>query len=113
MNRFTMYRRNVPTETHDANQRNAPNEPQFEGVVFTDGRVAMRWLTAKRSVSVWDSLGDMLAIHGHPEYESELVWHDKPPCVYCADRAMSCFYDQGCLGCINRMGEPPARSVES
>lgn len=75
MKRFTMYRRNVP-ETHDENQRNPPDEPQFEGVVFSDGRVALRWLTAKRSVSVWDSLDDMLAIHGHPEYDSELVWHD-------------------------------------
>ncbi len=79
MKRFTMFRRNVPNETHDENQRNAPDEPQFEGVVFTDGKVAIRWLTAKRSVSVWDSLADMLAIHGHPEYGSEMVWHDAPP----------------------------------
>lgn len=70
---FTMYRRAIPG-THDDNQANPPNEPQFEGVVFSDGRVAVRWLTAKRSVSVWDSMEDMLAIHGHPEYGSELVW---------------------------------------
>lgn len=74
MRLFTMYRKNVPTETHDENQRNAPDDPQFQGVVFDDGRVAVRWLTAKRSVSVWDNLEDMLAIHGHPEYGSELVW---------------------------------------
>ena len=76
MRRFTMFRRNVPDETHDANQKNPPDEPQFEGVVFTDGSVAIRWRTAKRSTSLWDSLEDMLAIHGHPEYGSELVWHD-------------------------------------
>lgn len=76
MKLFTMFRRNVPDATHDANQKNAPDEPQFEGVVFTDGRVAIRWLTAKRSVAVWDSMDDMLAIHGHPEYGSELVWHE-------------------------------------
>ena len=89
MKLFTMYRRAVPTDTHDENQRNAPDEPQFQGVVFDDGRVAVRWLTAKRSVSVWDSVEDMLAIHGHPEYGSELVWHQPPypegivvgPCV--------------------------------
>lgn len=75
--RFTMYRRADISATHDANQANAPDEPQFEGVLFSDGRVALRWLTAKRSVSVWDSLEDMLAIHGHPEYQSELVWHDR------------------------------------
>lgn len=75
---FTMYRRNVPSETHNENQRNAPDEPQFEGVVFSDGRVAIRWLTAKRSTSTWDSMDDMLAIHGHPEYGSELVWNAAP-----------------------------------
>lgn len=77
MRRFTMYRRDAERfEHHDANQLNAPDEPQFEGVVFSDGKVAVRWLTAKRSVSVWDDLEDMMAIHGHPEYGSELVWED-------------------------------------
>lgn len=78
MKLFTMYRRAVPTLTHDENQRNAADEPQFQGVVFDDGRVAVRWLTAKRSVSVWDNMEDMLAIHGHPEYGSELVWEATP-----------------------------------
>jgi hypothetical protein len=71
-----MYRKNVPTDTHDENQRNAPDEPQFEGVVFNDGKVVVHWLTAVRSISVWDSMDDMLKIHGHPEYDSELRWMD-------------------------------------
>jgi hypothetical protein len=71
-----MYRRSVP-DTHNSDQKNAEDEVQFEGVVFSDGRVAVRWLTAKRSTSVWDSMEDMLAIHGHPEYDSELVWLDE------------------------------------
>ena len=70
---FVMYRRNVPKETHNAFQTNDPSEPQFEGVIFSDGSVAIRWCTAKRSTSIWDSFDDMMAIHGHPEYESELV----------------------------------------
>lgn len=73
---FTMYRRADLSATHDSNQANPADEPQFEGVVFSDGRCALRWLTPKASVSVWDSLDDALAIHGHPEYDSELVWHD-------------------------------------
>lgn len=77
MRRFTMYRRAVPLATHDENQRNAPDEPAFEGVVFSDGSVALRWRTAIRSTSVWASLEDALKIHGHPEYESELVFHDE------------------------------------
>jgi hypothetical protein len=76
MRTFTMYRRANLSATHDANQANAADEPQFEGVVFADGTVAVRWLTAKRSTSVWASLEDVLAIHGHPEYESELIWND-------------------------------------
>ena len=73
---FTMYRRDVPDATHDENQKNASDRPQFEGVVFTDGTVAIRWMTAKCSTAIWPSMDDMLAIHGHPEYGSELFWHD-------------------------------------
>ena len=71
---FTMFRTHVPDATHNSDQKNLPDVPQFEGVVFSDGRVAVRWLTARRSVSVWDSMDDLLAIHGHPEYGSVLVW---------------------------------------
>ncbi len=74
MRLFVMYRRNVPTDTHDENQRNAPDEIQFEGVQFTDGSVAVRWRTAIHSTSIWASMDDLLKIHGHPEYGSELVW---------------------------------------
>jgi hypothetical protein len=74
MRTFTMYRRLDISATHDQNQTNPPSDPQFEGVVFSDGKVAIRWLMAKRSVAVWDSLEDMMAIHGHPEYGSELIW---------------------------------------
>jgi len=71
---FTMYRRGDLSLTHNEKQVNPPNEPQFEGVVFSDGKVVIRWLTTCRSVSVWDSFEDMMAIHGHPEYDSEIVW---------------------------------------
>lgn len=74
-----MYRRDVARfGRHDEVQMNPEDEPQFEGVEFSDGTVAVRWLTAKRSTAVWASLDDMLAIHGHPEYGSEIVWHDGP-----------------------------------
>ena len=77
MRRFTMYRRNVPDETHNEFQKNKPEEPQFEGVQFADGKVVIRWLTATGSIAIWDSMEDMLIIHGHPEYGSELIWHDR------------------------------------
>lgn len=36
-----------------------------EGVVFTDGKVAIRWRGPVASTVVWDSIEDALQIHGH------------------------------------------------
>jgi predicted nuclease with TOPRIM domain len=77
MRSFVMYRHNVPTDTHDENQRNAPDEIQFEGTVFSDHTVVIRWMTAVPSTSVWASMNELMKIHGHPEYDSELVWLDE------------------------------------
>ena len=74
MKTFRMYRTVDISATHDINQVNPLDEIQFEGAVFSDGKVVIRWLTKKRSVAVWDSMEDMLAIHGHPEYGSKLIW---------------------------------------
>lgn len=78
MRRFTMYRKGDLSATHNDQQSNPPDVPQFEGVVFSDGTVAIRWLTALRSTSVWADLGTAMGVHGHPEerYQSEIVWHD-------------------------------------
>lgn len=78
--RFTAFRRNLAQRgTHNPDQMNAEDEPQFEGVIFSDGTVAIRWLTACKSTSVWASLDDMLRIHGHPEYGTDFVWSDDAP----------------------------------
>lgn len=38
-----------------------------EGVVFEDGKVALRWLVENmpRSTVVWDSIRDAISVHGH------------------------------------------------
>lgn len=36
-----------------------------EGVVFSDGRVALRWFGEHRSTVLWDSLHSVEVIHGH------------------------------------------------
>lgn len=38
-----------------------------EGVVFSDGRVALRWVAHEhtRSTVLWDAVEDVLTIHGH------------------------------------------------
>jgi hypothetical protein len=64
---------------HTPDQLNEPDAPQYQGVVFADGTVAMRWLTARRSHSVWSSFGEMFDVHGHPEYGTRIVWPDGAP----------------------------------
>lgn len=59
---------------HSADTLNTPELPQYQGVIFADGTCVMRWLTVKRSWSVWDSFAEAFAVHGHPEYGTRIVW---------------------------------------
>lgn len=36
-----------------------------EGVQFTDGKVAARWLTPTATIELADSIADFVTIHGH------------------------------------------------
>lgn len=36
-----------------------------EGVEFTNGVVVLRWLTDKSSIAIYDSIADVIDIHGH------------------------------------------------
>jgi hypothetical protein len=75
--RFTAYRRNIAERgSHNHFQMNPNDVPQFEGAIFTDGTVVVRWLTACTSHSIWNNLQDLLNIHGHPEYGTDIIWHD-------------------------------------
>ena len=77
MIRFTAYRRNMDTmETHNDQQKNPESEPQYQGVIFSDGTCVLRWLTPLRSHSVWNSFYEAMGVHGHPEYGTEIDWHD-------------------------------------
>jgi hypothetical protein len=77
--RFTAYRPLVAEKgNHTHTQMNAPEEVQYEGVVFSDGSCALRWRTAVNSTSLWASFEDAMEIHGHPEYGTRIVFHDEP-----------------------------------
>ena len=76
MKRFQAYRADPPEGYRESGVANAPGEIQFEGIVFDDGTCAVRWLTQFRSTSVWASLEDLLAVHGHPEYGTVIDWLD-------------------------------------
>ena len=71
---FIGYRPSPPAEYYEQGAANPPDEPQYEGVLFTDGTVAIRWLTEYRSHSVWASYVDFYNIHGHPEYGTLIKW---------------------------------------
>jgi len=78
--RFLAYRYNMDNrETHSAMQKNDETEPQYEGVIFSDGTVALRWLTPLRSTSIWPDIATALGVHGHPEYDTNIIWFDGPP----------------------------------
>lgn len=44
-----------------------------EGVEFTDGTCAMRWLTGTSSTAIYASVDDVVDIHGHGG-KTRLVW---------------------------------------
>ncbi|HEY2101468.1 MAG TPA: hypothetical protein VGH72_33730 [Pseudonocardia sp.] len=79
MFRFQGYRPNPPEEYRAKGIAAPPDEVQYEGIVFGDGTVVLRWTTAYRSHSVWASFADFEQVHLHPEYGSYLVWHDGLP----------------------------------
>ncbi len=45
------------------------------GVVFTDGHVALRWTSDFPATSLWNSIDDLLAVHGHGDATS-IEWLD-------------------------------------
>ena len=48
----------------------------MEGVQFSDGRVACRWVTElPRSGVTWDSIGEAVQVHGH-DGNTVLEWVD-------------------------------------
>jgi len=79
MKRFVCYRPRPPQEYTAKGLANPPGEPQFEGVVFSDGTCSVRWLTAQASHSVWGSWADLDRVHGHPEYGTVIKWLDGEP----------------------------------
>ena len=49
-----------------------------EGILFSDGIVAMRWITEHKSTCVYDSITEVVAIHGHGG-RTVVVWQDFGP----------------------------------
>jgi hypothetical protein len=52
--------------------------PVVEGVQFTNGWCAVRWLSAKTSLCFYQSLDEVKAIHGHGD-RTEIIVQDLAP----------------------------------
>ena len=74
---FSVYRRGDISDTHTEGQGNAPDEVQFDGVIFDDDTTVILWNTEVRSTAVFECFDDLLEIHGHPEYSSEFYFEDE------------------------------------
>ena len=48
-----------------------------EGVVFSNGHVALTWLSKFPSVNIYDSIEDVELIHGH-EGSTKIIFDDDP-----------------------------------
>lgn len=46
-----------------------------EGIVFSDGKVAIEWLSESPSTNIYNSLTDVERIHGH-EGRTQIVFDD-------------------------------------
>lgn len=80
MRRFEVYRRGDLSATHNNGLQGPAEIPQYEGVQFTDGTVVVRWRTAFRSTSFWNSFDELMSVHGHlndARYQTEVVWIDE------------------------------------
>lgn len=69
--------KNLKSEVDTANY-NPADEPQFEMCVFSDGRVAQRWLVGAGSSVWWDKIEHLYGVHiyAHPDYGTRIEWSD-------------------------------------
>jgi hypothetical protein len=83
MRTFKGLRPNPPEEYTKAGITNAGVTADYEGVIFSDGTVVIRWLTEFRSHSIWKDYATFYRVHGHPEYGTVIEFEDGnlPPWV--------------------------------
>lgn len=76
MRTFTGYRPNPPEEYADKGITNSGFSPDYQGVIFDDGTVVIRWMTQFKSHSVWTDWNNFYQVHGHPEYGTKIDFDD-------------------------------------
>lgn len=74
---FIGYRPQPPQDYAEKGITNSGGEADYEGVIFSDGTVVIRWRTQYKSHSVWAGWEDFYRVHCHPEYGTEIVFGDE------------------------------------
>lgn len=71
---FRGYRINPPQHYVEEGLTNGPFDPDYEGIIFSDGGVCVHWLTLEGSYELFKGMEDFEKIHLHPEYGTKIVW---------------------------------------
>lgn len=58
-----------------------------EGAIYSNTKIVLSWLTVHKSMCIYDSLAEMMAIHGHGS-KTRLMWDDEPPAPKPAKRTV-------------------------
>lgn len=73
---FKGYRPKPPAHYLEAGLANGGVVPDYEGIVFSDGTTAVRWMTKVRSTAIFGSFAEFSSIHGHPDYGTRIEFED-------------------------------------
>lgn len=76
MRTFEGWRPQPPQEYAAKGITNAGAAPDYQGVIFSDGTVCIRWCTEYKSHSTWQCWADFHRVHGHPEYGTLIKFSD-------------------------------------
>jgi hypothetical protein len=105
---FKGFRPSPPEEYAEKGITNSGEVADYEGVIFSDGTVVLRWLTAFRSHSVWDNYNAFYQVHGHPEYGTRIEFSDGFPAPgEVMLRREASFHDSELEEKLQRLNPPP------
>jgi len=90
--------------------------PVVEGVVFTNGWCALRWMSRRSTVCFYQSIEDVRNIHGHGG-KTELILHDFEPLRGTRGEAASRKFESFLetvenLSALVNLGEEPEATLE-
>jgi hypothetical protein len=72
MRLFKGFRPHPREEYKAAGLTNNGEREDYQGVIFDDGTVVVRWTTEHKSHSVWRDYPTFYKVHGHPEYGTRI-----------------------------------------